>query len=480
VPGPQGKIGRYRLYDVIASGGMAVIHLGRLVGAAGFSRTVAIKRLHPQLSTNTELLTMLVDEAHLAARVRHPNVAPIFDVVVEGSEVCLVLEYVHGESLSRLLSKAQQNGERMPVGVALSIISGVLNGLSAAHEATGDDGRPLGLVHRDISPQNVLVGLDGIARLIDFGVAKATSRLQTTHVGQVKGKFAYMAPEQLSLAPIDARTDLFAVGVVLWEILTCRPLFDSTDLGAVARRVAGGSVEPPSVHAPDVPPDLEQIVMRALSSRPEDRFPSAAAMARALAQITPVASMGEVSSWVRRVGGEELARREARVAAVESGVDLEPAAIASEELPTAVPHSLSGAPPAAANKTGKRPMAGRVVIALVAAGGLTLAFASGARFSRTTPSQTPRVERSDPPSVDSGQPEAPPVASSAEASIEAPSPSASAAQAPARRRAPPLPRSSAHVASTPGSSERPSYCSMRKLAFTVGPDGIERPRPECL
>src|SRR5580700_4657373 len=164
-------IGRYAIFGKIASGGMASVHFGRLLGAAGFSRTVAIKRLHPHLADEPEFLSTLIDEARLAARIHHPNVVPTLDVESAEGELLVVMEYVRGESLARLLRAESARGRRLPLSIASAIVIGALHGLHAAHEATSDRGAPLGIVHRDVSPHNILVGVDGMARVIDFGVA---------------------------------------------------------------------------------------------------------------------------------------------------------------------------------------------------------------------------------------------------------------------------------------------------------------------
>jgi len=190
-------VGRYALYAEIAAGGMATVHFGRLLGPVGFSRTVAIKRLHPQFAKDPEFVSMFLDEARLAARIRHPNVVPTLDVVATQGELFLVMDYVQGESLSRLIRAARERGHRIPPRIVSSILTGALHGLHAAHEAKNERGEPLNIVHRDISPQNVLVGSDGVPRVLDFGVAKAAGRVQTTREGQLKGKLAYMAPEQI-------------------------------------------------------------------------------------------------------------------------------------------------------------------------------------------------------------------------------------------------------------------------------------------
>src|ERR1700729_765840 len=193
---PVRIVGRYALYGELASGGMATVHLGRLLGPVGFSRTVAIKRLHAQFAKDPEFVSMFLDEARLAARIRHPNVVQTLDVVATEGELFVVMDYVQGESLSRLLRASRTVGP-IPVRVASAILCGALHGLHAAHEATDEHGVPLGLVHRDMSPQNVLVDVDGSARVLDFGVAKAAGRTQTTGRGKIKGKLRYMAPEQI-------------------------------------------------------------------------------------------------------------------------------------------------------------------------------------------------------------------------------------------------------------------------------------------
>ena len=221
--------GRYALYGPIATGGMATVHFGRQLGAAGFARTVAVKRLRGEYLESHEFVSTLLDEARLASRIRHPNVVATLDMVTEDDELFLVMEYVAGESLSRLLARVARDRGRVAPRVATGILCGVLHALHAAHEATDERGEPLGIVHRDVSPQNVLVGSDGLARLLDFGIAKGKGRLQTTRAGQLKGKVGYMAPEQILGEEPDRRSDVYAASVVLWEVLTGRRLFPTSD-----------------------------------------------------------------------------------------------------------------------------------------------------------------------------------------------------------------------------------------------------------
>jgi serine/threonine-protein kinase len=311
-------VGRYAIYGKIASGGMASVHFGRLLGGAGFSRTVAIKRLHPHLAEDPEFLSTMIDEARLVARIHHPNVVPTLDVVAADGELLLVMEYVRGESLARLAKVHAALERPVPSAVTAAIVVGALHGLHAAHEATSEHGAPLGIIHRDVSPQNILVGIDGMARVIDFGVAKAAGRLQTTREGTIKGKIAYMAPEQLSGAQVTRAADIYSMGVVLWETLTGRRLFPGDSDAAVMGRVLAGSPDPPSRHAPDVPAALDALVLKALARNPADRFSTARDMAESLNRIIPPARATEVGDWCAQVAREGLARRGLLLAEIES------------------------------------------------------------------------------------------------------------------------------------------------------------------
>jgi serine/threonine-protein kinase len=315
---------------------MASIHLARLVGPVGFSRTVAIKRLHEHFARDAELAVMFLDEARLAARIRHPNVVATVDVVHVDDELLLVMEYVSGESLSRLLKTTETRGERIPMPIAIAIVTDALYGLHAAHEAVSDDNEPLGLVHRDVSPHNIMVGRDGVARIIDFGVAKAAARLQSTQVGRLKGKLGYLTPEQLRHEPVDRRADLFAASIVLWEVLTGERLFVSRSEAETLASVLFDPIAPPSARVPDLPSALDAIVMKGLSRAPEDRYQTAAEMARALeAAITP-ARHAEVGEWVERTAGDVLTARAACVAEIERGGsdDVPSGPAADAETPT--------------------------------------------------------------------------------------------------------------------------------------------------
>lgn len=316
-------LGRYVVYDEIASGGMATVHLGRMHGAVGFSRTVAIKRLHAWHAKDPDFVSMFVDEARLAARIHHPNVVQTLDVVTVGDDLLLVMEYIAGESLARILRIATAQNLPIPIPIASAIVCGMLHGLHAAHEATSDKGQPLALVHRDVSPQNVLIGRDGIARVLDFGVAKATGRMHTTRDGNLKGKLGYMSPEQLGRDGLDRRSDVFAAGVVLWETLTAQRLFTGESDGAVLRSILDLEIDRPSLWAPEISSRLDAIVMRALERHPSKRFSTAREMAIALEACVPPANPVTVAAWLDEVVGDRLAAQAALLARIESNVGAE-------------------------------------------------------------------------------------------------------------------------------------------------------------
>jgi serine/threonine protein kinase len=325
------RIGRYRIYEAIGSGGMASVHFGTFGGPAGFARTVAIKRMHPHLAKDPEFVAMFVDEARVAARIQHPNVVATLDVLAAADELLIVMEYTQGESLAQLMRLNIGRARRISPAVACAVAADVLAGLHAAHEATDDRGRPIGIVHRDVSPDNVLVGADGSARVFDFGVAKAVGRLQVTREGQVKGTIAYMAPEQVRGGAVDRSADVYSVAVVLWEMLTGRKLFDGDRDADIVENILFGAVDAPAAVAPQVPEQLNGVVLRGLSRKPADRFPTARDMARALREAVRPASASEVGDWVQSIAGETLRMRTEVIGRIERE---------STEAPTESPMAL--------------------------------------------------------------------------------------------------------------------------------------------
>ncbi len=307
------RLDRFELIAEIASGGMATVFLARLSGVAGFQRLVAIKRLHPHLAHEPEFVEMFLDEARLAARIHHPNVVPIQEVGESDHGYYLVMDYVEGDTLARVLAKATKGPTRVPYAVTIRIVLDVLAGLHAAHQMKDDHGMPLEIVHRDVSPQNILVGVDGVSRVVDFGVARAASRLSTTRSGQLKGKLAYMAPEQARGGVIDRRADLFSCGIVLWEALATKRLFKGEGEAETLNRVLYEPILPPSSVRPDVPKPLEEVCMKALSREVGDRYATAQefgdALEKAARALDCVGSVSQVTNCLEEVMGVDLSQQ---------------------------------------------------------------------------------------------------------------------------------------------------------------------------
>jgi serine/threonine protein kinase len=276
------RFGRYETVAPIASGGMATVYLGKAVGAGGFERRVAIKVMHPHIADDPEFEAMFLDEARLAARIHHPNVVATLDIQKTDEAMFLVMEYVEGCSLHEILRPLRKARGRMAIGNALRILIDALAGLHAAHELTAKDGSSLDLVHRDVSPHNILVGADGISKITDFGVARASARLTSTRGGQLKGKIAYMPPEQGRGDQIDRRADVYAAGVVLWETLVGQRLFRAEHDGALVAMVLAGVTIAPREVVSFIPVEIDAVCMKALARNPDDRFANAAEFADAL------------------------------------------------------------------------------------------------------------------------------------------------------------------------------------------------------
>lgn len=301
-------LGRYRVYSELASGGMATVHLGCMLGPAGFSKLVAIKCLHARFALENEFVAMFLDEARLTSSIHHPNVVASLDVVAEQGELLVVMEYIHGESLAALLRTSRQTGDAPPLPVVTRILCDALEGLHAAHSASLA-GRCLNIVHRDVSPQNIMVGADGNTRVLDFGIAQAAMRSRVSESGNIKGKIAYMSPEQAQNQAVDARTDIFAAGVVLWEALTGKRLFFAADPRESLALLLTSEVAPPSAIVPSLSSEVDRVVMKALARDPERRFDSAHDFAEALRRAASEGSRRAVSDWVGRVAKDSLARR---------------------------------------------------------------------------------------------------------------------------------------------------------------------------
>jgi serine/threonine-protein kinase len=310
-------VGRYCLHQAIAAGGCATVHLGQLRGAAGFSRLVAVKRLHAAYASDDALAAMFVDEARLTSRLHHPNIVSTLDVVAEDGELFLVLEYVHGVSLASLIRTLRGRQDALPAEVAITIVAGALHGLHAAHVAIDERGEPLRIVHRDVSPQNILVGADGVPKIADFGVAKAVGRAQNTTEGQIKGKIGYMAPEQLRSGEVDKRSDVFAASVVLWEALTGERMYGTRDAAGIVGEVLFSKPRPPGQLVDGLPHGLDAAVLRGLAKDPGDRYATAEEMALALEDLVTPLGRHDLGAWVQSIAASELEERARAISEME-------------------------------------------------------------------------------------------------------------------------------------------------------------------
>ncbi|MFZ9887692.1 MAG: serine/threonine-protein kinase, partial [Myxococcota bacterium] len=334
-------VGRYRVVDDLGVGGMARVHLARIDGPGGFQKWVAIKRIHAHLVEDAQFVDMFLDEARIAAGINHVNVAQVFDLGRDEDTYWIAMEFLRGEPLREVMRRAAELGVRVPFGVAARIAADAAEGLHGAHELRGRSGQLLGLVHRDVSPHNLFVTYDGYTKVVDFGIAKVVDRLASTRVGTLKGKLAYMSPEQVRGEAVDRRTDIFALGVVLWELTTGRRLFRMDSELDTLEKVQACVVPPPSTLVPEYPPSLEKVVLRALAPRPEDRFQTAREMSRALqasllAQgiMVPAEDVGE---FLHALFAERIARRDRYLewAAEVTGADEGPR-VAETPAPAAV------------------------------------------------------------------------------------------------------------------------------------------------
>jgi serine/threonine-protein kinase len=414
---------------------------------------------------------MLIDEARLASRIAHPNVVPTLDVVSDAGEMLVVMEYVVGASLSLLCQRSREKRQPVPVGVGVSILAGALYGLHAAHEARSDTGELLGVVHRDVSPQNVLVGVDGVPRVADFGIAKAMGRLQTTREGQVKGKSSYMAPEQIRAGDVDRRTDVYAAAVVLWEVLAGQRLFAGESPAATMNAVFEKDVPRVSQLRPDVPPALDAIVARGLARAPAERFPTAREMAIALESAARVAPAREVGDWVQAQAADVLALRARKTAEIESStgsffvLEAPPARSndAGVEVLTDPSHSvLIGARPR--GRAGLSIVVLAVVAAAVIGGSVLWGSSRRAGSHGATVQSAPEPSAANAPQL---RPD--PIASSVPA--VAPLPSTTAAVASSAPRAPSSP--------PPRPVVRPRSASSCDPPYTVDKDGTRHWKSGC-
>jgi len=276
-PGSAKSFGKYRPIAELGRGGMAIVYLAASLGPRGFSKLVVVKELKDEFSTDTEFTTMFVDEARLAARLNHPNIVQTYEVEEQQNHFFIVMEYLEGQPLSQVRSRLARLGAQLR-DHQVRVLCNVLDALHHAHELADYGGTPLNVVHRDVSPHNVIITYAGDTKLVDFGIAKAADSSSQTRTGVIKGKLAYMAPEQAFGKAVDRRADVFSVGVILWEAITGRRMWKGNAEGAIAHRLSSGDIPKIGDYVPEAPLHLKAICERALATRLEERYASALAM----------------------------------------------------------------------------------------------------------------------------------------------------------------------------------------------------------
>lgn len=492
-PRPYRTVGRYRVYSELASGGMATVHLGCLLGPAGFSKLVAIKCLHQEFAAEPEFVSMFLDEARLASSIHHPNVVASLDVVAEQGELLVVMEYVHGETLAGLLRLSRQKLVPAPVPVVIRVLCDALEGLHAAHVASLA-GTQLNIVHRDVSPQNIMVGADGNTRVLDFGIAQAALRSQATAAGKIKGKVAYMSPEQVQGHAVDARTDVFAAGVVLWEALTGRRLFFAADSRETVNLLLNSPIPAPSSFNTALSPELDAVVLKALERHPGRRFQTAHDFGAALHEVAEEGSRREVATWVSGLAEAALAHRLELLQALEASAVHTQVAV---PLPVVTGSSSHAASPPQEEATQGRTQAttstsilpqpapsrwrGRAPWLFAAAGVLSAVvvwrFAvqgsptPGAAFPSAQP-----INASAPPALSVAAPAAPRPPANDEPVVSADSMPLSPAPSAARSAAGKKPVSAPGAATRPAAG-RGNPCNP---PYRIDASGVRRIKPECL
>lgn len=361
--------GKYKLLERIAVGGMAEVFLAVRPGLEGFEKTLAIKRIRPHLSSEEAFVKMFLNEAKLAAQLQHPNIVQIFDLGKINSSYFIAMEYISGRDMSRVVPKAERAGIQFPLEYALSIAASVLDGLAYAHTKTDDFGVPLNIVHRDITPENIMVGWNGNVKILDFGIAKAAIGTDQTRAGEIKGKLAYMSPEQGMGKVLDARSDIFALGVVLYEWITGYKMFTGENEMAILKSIIEGRIYPPSYFREDLPEGIEDILMKALAKDREARYQNARDMQFDILQwlhgsdLNP--SNAHMANFMTQIFGDEITQeREALAqAAVERRRKTPPpipagtSSIVEAESPGAYAGALVGRAktPAEGNANGRGP-----------------------------------------------------------------------------------------------------------------------------
>ncbi|HUQ02529.1 MAG TPA: protein kinase, partial [Kofleriaceae bacterium] len=332
--------GKYYLLERINVGGMAEVFRAKAYGVEGFERLVAVKRILPNIAEDKDFIRMFIDEAKIAVQLNHANIAQIFDLGVVDNSYYIALEHVHGRDVRAIFDRSRSTGEPMPIAQACFIIMKICEGLDYAHNKRDQSGRDIGLVHRDVSPQNILTSFEGEVKLIDFGIAKAAGKGAKTQAGILKGKFGYMSPEQVRGLPIDRRTDIFSCGIVLYELLTGERLFVGESDFSTLEKVRNVEILPPSTYNRKIPDELERIVLKALAKDVEDRYQNAIDLHDELQAFVYTAgefySRKDLAAWMKRTFTKEIEEESAKL---ESYRQLTPP---PAEPPTLQPRTVTG------------------------------------------------------------------------------------------------------------------------------------------
>jgi len=393
------EFGQYTLLERIAIGGMAEVWKARMKGVEGFQKTVAIKKILSNLTDSADFVTMFIDEAKLAAQLTHNNIIHIYDLGKIGDDYYIAMEYVEGKDLRSILNAGRSKSLPLPIELALLIAARLASALDYAHRKRDFDNRALGLVHRDVSPQNVLIGYEGDIKLCDFGIVKAVSKASKTQMGALKGKLQYMSPEQAWGKPVDARSDIFSLGSLLFEMLTGRRLFAGDSEISVLEAVRDCKVDHPRDLVPTVPAEVEEIVLKALKKDPDDRFQNAGAMQkeieRVLQSLRRTPSQADLSAYMHRLFGPEARGQEPapQEAAVLPGVAALSPAVAGVASPAAkapepvVVSPVTGVTPAPEEARSRAVLWG--AIAAVAIVGLGIYFVVGRKAAPPAPGGEP-------------------------------------------------------------------------------------------
>lgn len=368
--------GRYELLRKLATGGMGQVFLARQKGPVGFQKLLVVKRLLPHLSEDQDFIRMFLDEARIAGNLNHPNIAQIYDLGDVDGVLYIAMEYVQGEPVSQVNARANQVKGGLPLGLKCRIVADAAAALDHAHQARSPSGRRLGIIHRDVSPQNVLVGFNGNVKLIDFGVAKASGKLSQTIVGTIKGKHAYMSPEQARGEELDARSDVYGLGTVFYELLTSQRLFKRESDLATLKAVVGARVSLPSEAVPGLPKSLDAVVMKALARKREERYQSAGELQLAiedflLAERLP-GTQAHLTSFMKDLYASEL--EEERFASEPTVIQFDPRLAREGSSPSStkvapVPGQQARKEPAASPSTPPRTRAAQAAPAPRRSGG---------------------------------------------------------------------------------------------------------------